>query len=165
MGITTCPGCGQSFEASDIVCPVCHRCLICGEQGTAQRGPECGHAADATHPHDVPTIDRIPELFVEQEERLAEAGKSPFKTALIGLVRGIAVVWTLFLVLWNSMPPRTYDGREAILRATAVVLTGALAIVLVSSAEDRVSLWGALAVIMVGIQVLPLFVWAFLIGA
>jgi len=131
----------------------------------AGRRPSCDHATEATDSEDVSAADRIPELLADREERIAQAGKSALKTALIVLVRVMAAVWTLFLVLWNSAPPQDFGQREAILRASSVVLTGALAIALASSAEDRVSIWGALAVLMVCVQVLPLFFWAFSVGA
>jgi hypothetical protein len=116
-------------------------------------------------PQDTSAVDRIPELLAEREERLAEAGKSAVKTAVMVAVRGMSVAWTLFLVVWNSIPPRDFGLHEAILRASSVLVTGILAVILVSSAEDRVSVWGGLAVIMVCVQVLPLFAWAFWVGA
>ncbi len=164
MESTTCPGCGESFEPSDSVCPACHRCLVCGRQGTAEQRPECGHTLESMPLQDASAIDRIPELLAQREERLAEAGKSAVKTAVIVAVRGMSVAWTLFLVVWNSMPPRDFGLHEAVLRASSVLVTGILAVILVSSAEDRVSVWGALAVIMVCVQVLPLFAWAFWVG-
>jgi len=131
----------------------------------AERPPKFDHVPEHTDPEDESAIDRIPELLVQREQRASQAGRSALKTALVVLVRTMAVAWTLFLVWWNSAPPQHFDQREAILRASSVILTGALAIAVAASAEDRVSIWGALAVLMVAIQVVPLFFWAFHVGA
>ncbi len=165
MAITTCPGCGATFEASDTFCPACHRCLICGARGLGGRRPSCEHALEETDSEDTAEEDRIPELLAQREQRLAEPEKSAVKKAIVVLVRGIALAWTGFLVLWNSTPPPQFDQREAILRTSAVALTGAIAVALVYSTEDRISIWSALAIVMVCVQVLPLFAWAFWLGA